>query len=119
MYNHLSGEKNVFLTKPLDYLSFLYSMKNTKLILTDSGGVQEEGSSLQIPILVLRTETEREEILGNEQVKLVGADYELIVENSKNFLEKENTSKDELDFNPFGDGTATIQIEKILEKQIQ
>jgi UDP-N-acetylglucosamine 2-epimerase (non-hydrolysing) len=115
---HLSSEKNVFLTEPLDYLSFLYTMKNTKLILTDSGGVQEEGSSLQIPILVLRNETEREEILGSALVKLVGSNYDLIVENSIKYLNEVGSVKNNPNFHPFGDGTATLQIESILEKQI-
>ena len=89
-------------------------MKNAKLILTDSGGIQEEAPTFACPTLVMRYETERKEGVEAGVSMLVGADYEKIIEESEKILSstKEKTRLETQ--NPYGDGTASIQIEKII-----
>ena len=81
VYELLSGLDNVFLISPLDYLPFIYAMQHSILLLTDSGGVQEEAPSLGKPVLVMRNTTERPEAVEAGTVKLVGTDAETIVGN--------------------------------------
>ena len=107
----LSNKKNIFLIKPLDYLSFIYLMEKSFLILTDSGGVQEEAPSLNIPVLVLRNNTERPEALEFGKVKLVGTDKKLIIKETCRILnDKEYYNSFLTNSNPFGDGTASKKI---------
>lgn len=76
---NLSGLKNMFFIEPLEYLSFVYLMEKSSIVLTDSGGIQEEAPGLGKPVLVMRDTTERPEALDAGTVKLVGTDYNKIV----------------------------------------
>ena len=91
-------------------------MKNAKLILTDSGGIQEEAPSFACPTFVMRYETERKEGIDAGVSKLVGADYEKIVQESEKILSlpKEQTRLQA--HNPYGDGNASQRIERIIRK---
>ena len=79
IYKHLDNIKNIHLLAPLDYPNLVYLMKNAKLILTDSGGIQEEAPSFGCPTLVMRYETERQEGIEAGVSTLVGAEYDKIV----------------------------------------
>ena len=106
--NELLGSlPNVFLTEPLEYEPFIHLMKASYLVLTDSGGVQEEAPSLGKPVLVLRDKTERPEAVAAGTVKLVGANEELIVnETTKLLVDKSEYDKMQRAVNPYGDGRA-------------
>jgi UDP-N-acetylglucosamine 2-epimerase (non-hydrolysing) len=97
------------LIEPLDYLSFLQLESQAKLILTDSGGVQEETCILKVPCVTLRDNTERPETLEVGSNMLVGADSERIVKGAETMLNRERSWK-----NPFGDGKAGESIIKII-----
>lgn len=107
----LSGLSNVHLIEPQDYLPFVYLMHRSTLILTDSGGVQEEAPSLGKPVLVMRDTTERPEAVDAGTVRLVGTDEDLIVACVDNLLD-DQTAYDAMSFahNPYGDGFAASRI---------
>lgn len=105
------GLPNVFLIEPLSYLPFVFMMEKSHLILTDSGGVQEEAPGLGKPVLVMRNTTERPEALSAGTVKLVGTDHDLIVSEVSKLLEdKEYYDKMSKAVNPYGDGLACGRI---------
>ena len=109
---------NIHLIEPKDYLPFVYLMDRADIILTDSGGVQEEAPSLGKPVLVMRETTERPEAVAAGTVKLVGTDIDLITSNISQLLNDEQAYQ-AMSFahNPYGDGTACAQIEsKLLEE---
>lgn len=107
----LGNISNIYLLPPLNYDSFIFLMKNSFLILTDSGGVQEEAPSLGIPVLVMRNNTERQEAIDAGTVKLVGTDVELIVSNVNSLLIDEKKYLDMKNaINPYGDGLASLRI---------
>jgi len=107
----LKGLKNVHLIEPLDYLPFVYLMSRSYLILTDSGGIQEEAPSLGKPVLVMRDTTERPEAVDAGTVELVGTNVERICERLQALLDDENTyQKMSLAHNPYGDGNASSRI---------
>ena len=107
VYELLSGLSNVYLISPLDYLPFIYAMQHSTLLLTDSGGVQEEAPSLGKPVLVMRDTTERPEAVEAGTVKLVGTDAEAIVSNVTALLQdKEMYKRMSETHNPYGDGQA-------------
>ena len=111
----LKGLDNVFLIEPKQYLSFCYLMNRSAIILTDSGGIQEEAPSLGKPVLVMRETTERPEAVDAGTVKLVGTDVELIVSQVDLLL----TNSDEYQkmskaHNPYGDGLACGRILEFL-----
>lgn len=111
VYELLSGLSNVYLISPLDYLPFIYAMQNSKLLLTDSGGVQEEAPSLGKPVLVMRDTTERPEAVEAGTVKLVGTDYATIVSEVNALLaDKELYRQMSETHNPYGDGKACERI---------
>ena len=111
VYELLSGLSNVYLISPLDYLPFIYAMQHSTLLLTDSGGVQEEAPSLGKPVLVLRDTTERPEAVEAGTVKLVGTDAEAIVSNvTALLLDKEMYKRMSETHNPYGDGQACERI---------
>ncbi len=111
----LSNIERIKLVEPLDYLPFCTLMKESSIILTDSGGVQEEAPSLGVPVLVLRQETERPEALEFGGVKLVGTNKETIVSNVQQLLDdKIEYEKMSQAINPYGDGLACSYIEKII-----
>ena len=116
IHERLGHFSNIHLLTPLDYPYLVYLMKHAKLILTDSGGIQEEAPSFACPTLVMRYETERKEGIEAGVSKLVGADYDKILEESEKILSstKDNTRLKAQ--NPYGDGTASIKIEKIVRK---
>lgn len=112
----LSGLPNMFFIEPLEYLSFVYLMKNATIVLTDSGGIQEEAPGLGKPVLVMRDTTERPEAVDAGTVKLVGTDYDKIVnEVSVLLTNPEEYSKMSHAVNPYGDGKACARIVKSLE----
>jgi UDP-N-acetylglucosamine 2-epimerase (non-hydrolysing) len=111
VYELLSGIGNIYLIAPLDYLPFVYMMQHCYLIITDSGGVQEEAPSLEKPVLVMRDTTERPEAVEAETVKLVGTDVGKIVESVRELLE-DKVAYDRMAraHNPYGDGRAGERI---------
>ena len=116
----LSDAGNVYLMEPLDYLPFVYLMSESYLILTDSGGIQEEAPSLGKPVLVMRDTTERPEAVEAGTVKLVGTNKEKIIgEVSKLIEDKNEYDKMSKANNPYGDGKASKKIIKFLRKKIQ
>lgn len=103
--------KNVFFIEPLDYLYFVYMMQKAYIILTDSGGIQEEAPSLGKPVLVMREVTERPEALEAGTIKLVGTNRKLIVDTASKFLDDDDYyEKNKLIANPYGDGKACERI---------
>lgn len=107
----LKGLGNVFLIEPLDYLPFVYLMSRAYLLLTDSGGIQEEAPSLGKPVLVMRDTTERPEAVEAGTVKLVGTSVDTIVSELTNLLINEQDYKDmSFAHNPYGDGNACLRI---------
>ena len=116
IYSRLDKYSNVSLLAPLDYPYLVYLMKNAKLILTDSGGIQEEAPSFGCPTLVMRYETERQEGIDAGVSILVGADYNKIVSYSENILSKTKEETRLKAQNPYGDGTSAIKIKNIIDK---
>jgi UDP-N-acetylglucosamine 2-epimerase (non-hydrolysing) len=111
----LGGIGNVHLIAPLDYLPFVYLMDRSTLILTDSGGIQEEAPSLGKPVLVMRDTTERPEAVAAGTVKLVGTDVARIVAQAQALLTDREVYKDMAHaHNPYGDGNACQRIAKAL-----
>jgi UDP-N-acetylglucosamine 2-epimerase len=111
----LDGVPNVHLLPPLDYLPFLYLMKRSHVILTDSGGIQEEGPSLGKPVFVMRNVTERPEAVEAGTVKLVGTDRECIFhEVSQVLASRDSYERMSRAHNPYGDGLASKRICDIL-----
>ena len=119
VYRLLSEKKNVYLIKPLDYLSFVALMDRAALILTDSGGVQEEAPSLGKPVLVMRDTTERPEAVTAGTVRLLGTDANAIVENVSMLLgDPVVYSTMARAVNPYGDGRACERIVSVLEETL-
>lgn len=117
VYELLSGTPNIYLVKPLDYLPFVYAMQHSTLLLTDSGGVQEEAPSLGKPVLVMRETTERPEAVEAGTVRLVGTDVAAIVGNVHELLhDPEVYRKMSESYNPYGDGHACERIVDALRK---
>ena len=115
----LAGLKNVHLVKPLDYPSFVWMMKKSYLIITDSGGVQEEAPSLGKPVLVMRDTTERPEAVTAGTVKLVGANSDKIIENTLSLLSDEKVYQSmSKAHNPYGDGKANQRIIDFIKQKI-
>jgi len=113
----LANSENVHLIEPLDYLPFVYLMSQSYLIITDSGGVQEEAPSLGKPVLVMRDTTERPEAVTAGTVKLVGTDKQKIIDEATALLDNEfayNTMARAM--NPYGDGKAAQRIQNIIQQ---
>ena len=113
------GLENVFLTEPLEYQEFVYMMSKSCLILTDSGGIQEEAPGLGKPVLVMRDTTERPEAVEAGTVKLVGSDKDMIISMTSELLT--NTAAYEAmanAVNPYGDGHASEWIIEFLNKRL-
>ena len=107
----LSDLDNMFFIEPLEYLSFVYLMEKSTIVLTDSGGIQEEAPGLGKPVLVMRDTTERPEALEAGTVKLVGTDYDKIVNEVSALLDdREYYDKMSKAVNPYGDGLACERI---------
>ena len=107
----LSNLGNMFFIEPLEYLSFVYLMEKACIVLTDSGGIQEEAPGLGKPVLVMRDTTERPEALEAGTVKLVGTDYHKILDEVSLLLDDQSTyEKMSKAVNPYGDGMACGRI---------
>lgn len=107
----LSGLKNMFFIEPLEYLSFVYLMEKSAIVLTDSGGIQEEAPGLGKPVLVMRDTTERPEALEAGTVKLVGTDFGRIVDEVSHLLEDQDYYGMMSEaVNPYGDGRSSERI---------
>jgi UDP-N-acetylglucosamine 2-epimerase (non-hydrolysing) len=116
-FEMLSGVSNVILCEPLDYAPFIAAMKQAYIVISDSGGVQEEAPALGKPVLVLREETERPEAVEMGVVKLVGTDHDRIVSETQLLLNDENAYKAMArGISPYGDGFASHRIVKILNE---
>jgi UDP-N-acetylglucosamine 2-epimerase (non-hydrolysing) len=114
-YEILSGHPRILLCSPLDYKSFVAAMKRAYLILTDSGGIQEEAPALGKPVLVLRQETERPEAVDEGVVWMVGVDFETIVEKTCLLLRSNDEYKRVArKVSPYGDGHAAEKIVNVL-----
>lgn len=110
VYDMLGSQKNIHLIAPQDYLPFVYLMMQSYLILTDSGGIQEEAPSLGKPVLVMRDTTERPEAVESGTVKMVGTDMIRIIQNVQMLLDQKDTyQRMTRAHNPYGDGTASAQ----------
>ena len=116
IYENLEKYSNIKLLSPLDYPNLVYLMKHAKLILTDSGGIQEEAPSFGCPTLVMRYETERQEGIDAGVSTLVGADYEKIITLSEKILSVDLVNSRLKTQNPYGDGTSAKKIEAIISK---
>lgn len=112
----LNNLGNMFFIEPLEYLSFVYLMERSYIVLTDSGGIQEEAPGLGKPVLVMRDTTERPEALDAGTVKLVGTDYGKITESVSVLLDSHDAYNEmSKAINPYGDGTASQRIVKIIK----
>ena len=115
-FGSVSHVKNLYLVNPLGYLDFVKMMARSTLILSDSGGIQEEAPGLGKPVLVLRNTTERPEAVVAGTVKLVGTDFNAIVDETSSLLddsEKYRTMSHKS--NPYGDGHACERMVKTLK----
>ena len=115
VYRELDGLSNVFLVEPLAYVPFVDLMRRAWLLITDSGGVQEEGPSLGKPILVMREKTERPEAVAAGTVKLVGTDPNRIVQEAERLLDDPvEYARMSRTHNPYGDGRASDRIREAI-----
>lgn len=111
----LEGIPNIYLIDPVEYIIFIKLMSISRLVITDSGGVQEEAPSFSVPVLVMRDNTERPEAVNTGHAKLVGAKRKSILKEGINILNQgRQLSKLSSSDNPFGDGKASEKIQKIL-----
>lgn len=112
----LNNLGNIFFIEPLEYLPFVFLMEKSDTVLTDSGGIQEEAPGLGKPVLVMRNTTERPEAVDAGTVKLVGTDYDAIVDNVSKLLTDRNLyNKMSKATNPYGDGKACERIIRYIE----
>ncbi len=119
VYSLLKNIKNVYLIEPIEYLSFVYLMEQSYIILTDSGGIQEEAPSLGKPVLIIRNTTERPEAVEAGTVKLVGTDKMKIVKEISELIDNEsNYLKMSKSINPYGDGQAAKRIVNVLKNKL-
>lgn len=116
VYKHLNKYENIFLIEPIEYPHLVHILKNAKLILTDSGGIQEEAPTFGCPILVLRYETERKEGIKLGFSQLVGTETELIYKKASDILSLDKKETRIYKENPYGDGIASQRIEKIIRR---
>ena len=109
---------NFFFIEPLQYIEFVYLMEKSTIVLTDSGGIQEEAPALGKPVLVMRDTTERPEALAYGTVHLVGTDYDKIISEVSMLLEDIDAyNKMSKAVNPYGDGNACNRIVRILNDE--
>lgn len=113
--DNLSNLGNMFFIEPLEYLEFVYLMEKSAIVLTDSGGIQEEAPGLGKPVLVMRDTTERPEALSSGTVHLVGTDYNRIIDEVSTLLDDADAyNKMSKAVNPYGDGYACRRIIEVL-----
>lgn len=118
VYAILRGIENIHLIEPLSYPHLIWLMRKCYLILTDSGGIQEEAPSLGKPVLVIRDVTERTEGIEEGTARLVGTDRKEIVKSVRALFDKREYSKMAKARNPYGDGKASVRIAGILKKSL-
>jgi UDP-N-acetylglucosamine 2-epimerase (non-hydrolysing) len=118
-YEMLGSRANIHLCEPLDYSPFVAAMQRAYLIVSDSGGVQEEAPALGKPVLVLRDETERPEAVEQGVVKLVGSDTDRIVSEAQLLLDDDAAYRSMArGISPYGDGQAAQRIVQALRKHL-
>ncbi len=116
----LSDKPNIHLLQPLEYLTFIDVMRRVDLIVTDSGGLQEEGAALRKPVLVMRDTTERGEAVATGAVRLIGTAEDSITEGIKTLLQNpDQLASMQNAKNPFGDGTAAQKIVRFIQTNLQ
>ncbi len=119
VFDSLSSSKNIFLIEPQDYEAFIFLMEHSYIILTDSGGIQEEAPSLNKPVLVMRDTTERPEGIDSGTLKLVGTSANSIINECYKLLtDQEAYEKMSKRDNPYGDGLASVRIVDIVKKNL-
>ena len=117
VFRILGDTTNVHLIEPLDYALFVFLMNRAYIILTDSGGIQEEAPSLGKPVLVMRDKTERPEAIEAGTAKIIGTDCERIFTETQQLLDDQvEYEKMAMATNPFGDGNAAERIVQVLQK---
>lgn len=115
VYSILGSVKNIHLIPPLDYEHFVFLMNHSYIILTDSGGIQEEAPSLGVPVLVMRDNSERSEGIESGSARLVGSDTNAIVNETQKLLDNIDEYKRMSNvINPYGDGNASKRIVEII-----
>ena len=116
VFGEVLSRPNFFFIEPLQYIEFVYLMEKSTLVLTDSGGIQEEAPGLGKPVLVMRDTTERPEALSSGTVHLVGTDYDKIVNEVRTLLD-DSVAYDKMSHavNPYGDGKACDRIVRVLK----
>lgn len=116
---HLSCKKNIFLIEPLDYPYLIWLMEKSYLVLTDSGGIQEEAPALGKPVLVMREVTERQEGVEAGTAKLVGTDFNIIVSETEKLICDTTVYASMANaVNPYGDGSTSKQIIEIINQNL-
>ncbi len=119
VFDILAGINNIYLVKPIDYEAFVYLMSKSYLILTDSGGVQEEAPSLNKPVLVMRDVTERLAAVEAGAVKVIGTNHENIVQEVTLLVESQSNYQKMIEKdNPYGDGTASKKIVEFIRNHL-
>lgn len=117
VYKKLYKYKNIHLLNPLPYEEFVILMKSCYLILTDSGGIQEEAPSMNKPVLLMRESTERPEGVESGSVKVLGSEKDAIVDSVSNLIESKSCYNDMINIkNPYGDGTSSNKIFNIINE---
>jgi len=112
-----NNNRNIFFIEPLEYLPFVFLMEQSTLVLTDSGGIQEEAPGLGKPVLVMRDTTERPEAVDAGTVKLVGTNYDLIMKEVSRLLDDEAYYSSMAQANnPYGDGLACERIISFIDE---
>ena len=117
-FSKFADQKRVHLLEPLEYFDFVWFMKNSFLILSDSGGVQEEAPHMNVPVIVLRENTERPEGVDAGVSFLAGSDENLILKYVDEFMDQKNREQFQERINPYGDGKASEKILEILKSQL-
>lgn len=118
VFEILDGISNIYLIEPLDYHNFIFLMKKAYLIVTDSGGIQEEAPSLNIPVLVIRDTTEREDALECGTIELIGYEKKNIVQRVSSYLNDKQIYNQMVNkVNPYGDGSTAKTIKYIIDEQ--
>ncbi|MFA5276612.1 MAG: UDP-N-acetylglucosamine 2-epimerase (non-hydrolyzing) [Candidatus Omnitrophota bacterium] len=117
VYSILGNIDNIHLISPLDYEPFIFLMNRADLILTDSGGIQEEAPALKVPVLIMRDTSERPEGIEAGSAKLVGTDIKVIVAQAQKLIDNgDKYKRASKTINPYGDGKASERIVRIISK---